>query len=355
MKDTTIAQGGLVSHHVVIEEGALSVGDAVHATIDAPRRERIRRNHTATHILHWALRKVLGEHATQAGSLVAPDRLRFDITHFEAITPDQLAEVERLANHKIMEGHQVIAYETSLENARDQGVTALFGEKYGEFVRVLESGNFSRELCGGTHVSNTSEIGLLKIISESSVGSNLRRIEAVTSYDALDHYRRSEELLEEAAAALKTRPQELTKRIASLQKEISDLKADNKKLRSSGNSVDLDALLAEAHDVGYPLIVTQVNGYSPSELRELWDRVRTKLGESALIVASVTDDDLPALLAAGTPGAVEKGFDAGAVIKHISRAIQGGGGGKPAMAQAGGRAVGGIPEALDRARQMYGV
>src|SRR5665648_371033 len=186
---------GIRSHVGTLEQGALSVGDPVHAAIDVKRRERIRRNHTATHILHWALRKVLGEHVRQAGSFVAPDRFRFDFTHFEAPSDEALRSIEELANHKVMENHPVRNYETSLATARELGVTALFGEKYGEIVRVLEVGNFSKELCGGTHVARASEIGLIKTVSESSVGANLRRIEAVTSFDALEHVGRIEQLV----------------------------------------------------------------------------------------------------------------------------------------------------------------
>jgi alanyl-tRNA synthetase len=183
--DTKEPEKGLTVHYVTVEQGKFYASEGVHAEIDVPRRERIRRNHTATHILHWALRQVLGEHVKQAGSLVAPDRLRFDFTHFEAMTRDQIKEVERIANEKIMENHPVTYRETSLKAAREAGVIALFGEKYGDIVRVLTVDGVSSELCGGTHVGRTSEIGLVKITRESSVGANQRRIEAVTSYDAL--------------------------------------------------------------------------------------------------------------------------------------------------------------------------
>ena len=182
------------------------MGEKVCARIDHLRRERIRRNHTATHLLHWALRLVLGEHVKQSGSYVAPERLRFDFTHFEGVTTEQLSRVERLVNAKIMEDHEVRAYETTLQSAREGGVTALFGEKYGEIVRVLEVGNFSKELCGGTHITRTTEIGVLKVVSEGSVGSSLRRIEAVTSFDAYDYIRAEEDVLSAAAEVLKSRP-----------------------------------------------------------------------------------------------------------------------------------------------------
>jgi alanyl-tRNA synthetase len=207
---TRLPGAGIVAHSGILEaEGRpLAVGQSVHAAIDHLRRERIRRNHTATHILQWALRLVLGEHVKQSGSFVSPDYLRFDFTHFEAMTPEQLAKVERMVNAKIMEDHPVRAYETSLASAREAGVTALFGEKYGDIVRVLEVGNFSKELCGGTHVARTTEIGLLKIISEGSVGASLRRIEAATSFDALEAVRNEEVVLARVAESLKCRPAE---------------------------------------------------------------------------------------------------------------------------------------------------
>ncbi|MDH4140429.1 MAG: alanine--tRNA ligase, partial [Coriobacteriia bacterium] len=188
VQDTQIPVEGVVAHIGELETGSLALGDAVSAAIEPMRRERTRRNHTATHLLHWALRLVLGEHVRQGGSLVAPDRLRFDFTHFEAMSAEQVSKVERMVNAKIMENHAVRAYETSLRSAKESGVTALFGEKYGEFVRVLEVGNFSKELCGGTHVGRTSEINLFKITAETSVGANLRRIEAMTSFDAYDYF-----------------------------------------------------------------------------------------------------------------------------------------------------------------------
>ncbi len=225
MSDTRIPMPGLVSHVGVLESGALTVGDAVRAEIDVARRERIRRNHTATHILHWALRKVIGEHVHQSGSLVTPDRLRFDFTHFEAPGAEQLEKIERLVNAKIMENHPVRNYETSLASAREMGVTALFGEKYGDIVRVLEVGNFSKELCGGTHVGRSSEIGFLKIVSEGSVGANLRRIEAVTSNGALDFVLAEEATLAELAGAFKCRYSDLPGKVESLQRKLKETEA----------------------------------------------------------------------------------------------------------------------------------
>ncbi|MEI7814697.1 MAG: alanine--tRNA ligase, partial [Coriobacteriia bacterium] len=257
VEDTKVT-GGVVTHVGHLAEGILYSGDQVVAKIEVLRRERIRRNHTATHLLHWALRLVLGEHAKQAGSHVAPDRLRFDFTHFEAMTREQLGKVERLVNAKIFENHPARAYETSIVSAREAGVTALFGEKYGDFVRVLEVGNFSKELCGGTHVGRTSEIGFLKILGESSVGANLRRIEAVTSFDAYAYVGREESELIEAADAFKIQRFDVSERTVTLLAKVKELesRADRSKQMMSDGSVT--ELIASAADVGYPLVVSRM-------------------------------------------------------------------------------------------------
>jgi alanyl-tRNA synthetase len=352
VEDTKVHEKAVYAHIGRID-GTLAVGDVVRASIDELRRERIERNHTGTHLLHYALREILGEHVKQAGSLVAPERLRFDFTHFEALTPGQIALVEKRVNDLIMEDSLVSAHETSLEAARADGVTALFGEKYGETVRVLEAGPTSRELCGGTHVDHTAQIGLLKIVSESSVGSSLRRIEAVTSFDALEYLDREEAELKRAAALLKTSPTELGARVAALQARVLELEAEVSLARQAAALDDTERLLAEALDVGYPLVVARADGLEIGELRSLWDALRARLGDrGAVVLGSVTANGTPLLLAAGTPAAVEAGFDAGAVIKQIAPAVQGGGGGKAAMAQAGGKDASGLDAALDQARQF---
>ena len=248
--DTRIPEGGVYSHVGEVEEGVLRVGESVHATIDVMRRERIRRNHTATHLLHWALRLVLGEHATQAGSSVSPDRLRFDFTNFEAMTREQIGKVERLVNAKVFENHPVRAYETSLATAREIGVTALFGEKYSDFVRVLEVGNFSKELCGGTHISATTEIGLLKIVSESSIGANLRRIEAVTSFDAYELVRTEEAELVEAADAMKVPPRDVSEKAAALMKRVKELESGAQRFRDAISENAVGKLLSASERRG---------------------------------------------------------------------------------------------------------
>jgi alanyl-tRNA synthetase len=349
VEDTWFPMPGVVAHHGEVAEGTLRVGDPVSAAIDHVRRERIRRNHTATHLLHWALRLVLGEHVRQAGSLVAPDRLRFDFTHFEAVTSEQLAKIERLVNAKIMENHRVLAYETSLASAREAGVTALFGEKYGDFVRVLEVGNFSKELCGGTHVARTSEIGLLKIAHEGSIGANLRRIEAMTSFDAMDAVYAEEDVLSRAAEALRTRPDDVADKAQALVERTRDAEKALEDLKRKGAAGGLDELVETAIDVGYRLVVARVDAGDAKELRDLSDVLRAKLGGGAVVLAAESDGKA-LLLAAGSDDAVEGGFDAGGIVREIAPIVGGRGGGRPPMAQAGGDDPARIEEALAAAR-----
>jgi alanyl-tRNA synthetase len=352
--DTTAPEKGLVVHRVKCEGGALKVGDTVVAEVDATRRAAIERNHTATHILHAALRRVLGDHVKQAGSYVGPDRLRFDFTHFEALSADQIAEVEREANEHVMSATPTTIYETSLEEARAAGVTGLFGEKYGDVVRVVEAGDLSRELCGGCHVSNTAEIGLLKITTETSVGANVRRIEAVTSYGALAYLNKVEAELKETAALLKAPLFDVAERTASNLKALKESQRQGKRAQSMVSDDTFKKLLEQAVQApaGYPIIIARIEGQDPSHLRNLWDVLRGRMSEpGALVVASVNDGK-PVLMAAGTDEAVAKGFNAGALIKAMGPAIQGGGGGKPTMAQAGGKNADGIDDALEIARNM---
>jgi alanyl-tRNA synthetase len=350
---TRIPAAGVVSHAGVLADGAepLAVGHSVRAVIDHLRRERIRRNHTATHILQWALRLVLGDHVKQSGSFVSHEHLRFDFTHFEAMTAEELAKVERMVNAKIMEDHPVRAYETSLVSAREAGVTALFGEKYGDIVRVLEVGNFSKELCGGTHVTRTTEIGLLKIVSEGSVGANLRRIEAATSFDALEAVRAQEDVLTRTADALRCRPAEAAEKALALQKRLRETERALAEAKRRGGSGELDAFIADAIDAGYPVVVAQVEVADTEGLREVADALRARLvGGAVVLAASVGGTAL--LLAAGSDDAVALGFDAGALIKAMAPSVGGGGGGKPQMAQAGGKRPEGIPAALDVVRGL---
>ena len=359
--DTKHRDGGLESHVGVVEEGTLSVGDSVSATIDAGRRELIRRNHTATHLLDAALKKVLGDHVNQAGSLVAPDRMRFDFTHFEALTKDELDRIEGMVNAEIFAAKPVVTQIMSIEDAKAAGAVALFGEKYGDVVRVVSAGAedtpFSRELCGGTHARNTADLGLFKIISESSVGSNSRRIEAVTSMGAIEYVDERLAQLDEVAAALKVRPSAVADRVEQLQQ---DLRAANHKLEAAltgaGSNQVAEALKSAVRLNGYNCVIAKLEGLSGKELRSAWDGIRDASDGQpvACVIASATADGKVSLLAGATDSAVAAGFSAGDIVKEIAELVGGRGGGKPAMAQAGGSNAAGIDAALEAARTKLG-
>ena len=352
--DTKAPEKGLVCHKAKVVSGTVAVGDEVTAAVDGARRARITRNHTATHILHAALRRVLGDHVKQAGSYVGPDRLRFDFTHFEATTPEQLAEVERVANEEIMSAVSTNIYETSLDAARESGVTALFGEKYGDVVRVVECGEFSRELCGGCHVANTAEIGLVKITSETGVGANLRRIEAVTSFGALEYVNKVEAELKKTAAELRVPLFDVSERTAANMKALKEFQKTRKAAKTAISDDGVNMLLSAAKQAqgGYPVIISRVKIAQPGAMRNMWDVVRARMETPGAVVLIADNDGKATLLAAGTDEAVAAGFNAGAVIKEIAPCVKGGGGGKSTMAQAGGKDVSGIDAALESARKM---
>lgn len=351
--DTKAPEKGLVAHVVTVTSGTVTVGESVTAQVDKLRRARISRNHTCTHLLHAALRSVLGSHINQAGSYVGPDRLRFDFTHFEAMTPEELAQVEKLANEQIMLALPTNIYETSLSSAREAGVTALFGEKYGETVRVVEAGEFSKELCGGCHVSNTSEIGLVKIVSESSVGANTRRIEALTSFDALDYLNGFEVPMKELSSKLRTPVQDVVARVESTLAQVKELTSELKKAKTSSNDILPESLDEYIVDAGFPVFVYRKDGLDAGGMRNFWDIVRARLDNGGACVLASDNEGTPLLLAAGSDEAVQAGFNAGAVIKAIASNIKGGGGGKPSMAQAGGKDVAGLDAALETARNYF--
>lgn len=359
--DTKSRGDGLIVHVGIVREGTVGVGATVTATIDHNRRELIRRNHTATHLLDAALKLVLGEHVSQAGSLVTPDRLRFDFTHFEALTADEIARIEGLINAEIFAAEPMVTNVMSLDEAKASGAVALFGEKYGDTVRVVSTGAsekpFSRELCGGTHARNTADLGFFKIVSEGSVGSNARRIEAVTSAGALEYV--DEHLLElaELASELKCRPLELRSRIAQLQQELRDTKKRVSELMSGAASDVVSDALKHAVDAGgYSCVLVKLDGVSAKELRGVWDGIRDGAHGKpiACVLASVTPEGQVGLLAAGTDAAVAAGFAAGDIVRVLAQKLGGRGGGRPNMAQAGGKDVAGIDDALAAARQMIG-
>ena len=351
----------LIVHEGVVTIGEPLVGEVTTATVDHGRRELIRRNHTATHLLDAALKQVLGDHVNQAGSLVAPDRLRFDFTHFEALTKDEIERVEGLVNAEIFAAEPIVTEVMSLEDAKAAGAVALFGEKYGETVRVVSTGEsakpFSRELCGGTHARNTAELGFFKIVSESSVGSNARRIEAVTSAGALEYVDERLSQMEEAAATLKCRPSDLPERVSQIRDELKKARHNIGIAKGSAAGDVVAAALRNAADLGaYRCVFAKMDGVTGKDLRSVWDSIRdgAKGAPVACVVASTTPDGKVALLAAGTDEAVAAGFAAGNVIKAIAGLVGGRGGGRPNMAQAGGKDPAGIDAALVAAKQQLG-
>ena len=358
----TKGKGSLYAHACVVEQGTLEVGATVTATIDHGRRELIRRNHTATHLLDAALKQVLGEHVSQAGSLVEPGRLRFDFTHFEAMTADELDRVEGLVNAEIFAAEPIVTRVMSLEDARATGAVALFGEKYGDVVRVVSTGEsdapFSRELCGGTHARNTADLGFFKIVSESSVGSNARRIEAVTSAGAIEYVDERLAQMSEVAAQLKCRPADVTERVASLLRELRDTQKKLEAATTGAGSDKVAAAFKSAVDHnGYKLVVARLDGLAGKDMRSAWDGIRDAAnGEPvACVIASATPDGKVALLAGATDAAVASGFAAGNVVKAIAGMVGGRGGGRPNMAQAGGSDVSGIDAALEAAKKELGL
>jgi alanyl-tRNA synthetase len=347
--DTGYALPGLHEHTFKVRDGRVEVGQRAVARIDGERRDAIRRNHTGTHVLHWALRAVLGEHVKQQGSLVAPDRLRFDFSHFEPVTADQLRAIEDLANAEILGNAPVRHFETTMAEARERGAIAFFGDKYGEIVRVLEAGEHSTELCGGTHVRRLGDIGPLKIVSEGSIGSNLRRLEAVTGFGPIERLREEEELVDRAAEVLGTTPDELPSAAERLRGELKSLRDEIKELRraAAGNqALELAAGAVEG------VVVVRVDGLGRDELRELALAVRQRPGIRAVVVGGEPSGGGVALVAAA---AKDSGLRAGELIADAARTVGGGGGKGPELAVAGGRDPSQLDEALAQARAAAGV
>jgi len=346
VEDTIKLQGGKVGHVGVMKSGSMKVGETVTLTIDSDRRQDTCKNHSATHLLQKALRIVLGDHVEQAGSLVTPDRLRFDFTHFQALTADQIREVESIVNAEIAKAIEVDTKEMSIEDAKKTGAMALFGEKYGDVVRVVRMGDFSVELCGGTHVANTSNIASFKIISEAGIAAGVRRIEALTAAGVMNHYSEVEKELAEASKAAKTEPHNLTKKIESLLEEIKELQAENSKLKNKLAKEALGDVLGQVVEVkGVKVLATSVPDVDMNGLRNLGDQLKDKLGSGVVVLASAIDGKV-SLLAMVTDDVMKKGAHAGNLIKAIASFVGGGGGGRPNMAQAGGKNPAGINDAI---------
>ena len=346
VEDTIHLQGGKVGHVGVMTKGMFKTGDTVTLKVDEENRALTARNHSATHLLHKALRTVLGDHVEQAGSLVTRDRLRFDFTHFSAMTPEEIRQVEEIVNKEIHAGLSVVTDEVSLEDAKKTGAIALFGEKYGETVRVVRMGDFSTELCGGTHVANTSSISSFKILSEAGIAAGVRRIEALTSDGLMAHYAETEKELHEAAAAAKTTPGALTAKIEAMLEEIKALHSENEKLKSKLAKEAMGDVMDQVQEVkGVKVLAVRADGVDMNGLRNLGDQLKEKLGEGVIVIASVLDGKVN-LMATATDGAQKAGAHAGNLIKAIAGLVGGGGGGRPNMAQAGGKNPAGVDEAL---------
>jgi len=343
--DTTYAAPGLVRHLARVVEGEVEAGQDAAAAIDIERREAIRRNHTGTHILHWALRQVLGSQVKQAGSLVAPDRLRFDFNHHAAVSATELHEVERLANREVIENQSVRAYETSQPEAAKVGAIAFFGDKYGDVVRVVEAGRNSVELCGGTHVGALGTIGPIKILSEASVGANLRRIEAVTGEASLDHIHREEATLGRTATLLRVTPPEVPERVEKLLEEQRALNDRMKSIQRAGAGERAREIATEAVD---GVVVARVDDVDRDGLRDLAVAVRDQPGVRAVVLGAAPEGGGVALVSAAAKGS---GFDASALIADAARTVGGGGGKNADLAVAGGRDPSRLDEALEQARQ----
>ncbi|MEF3303083.1 alanine--tRNA ligase [Paenibacillus sp. GYB003] len=340
------APHGQTVQTVRIERGTLRVGDVVQAAVNAASRDDIVKNHTATHLLHKALKQTLGEHVNQAGSLVEPDRLRFDFSHFGSVSADELAQIERRVNEQIWKRTGVTIEQKPIAEAKAMGAMALFGEKYGDIVRVVQVGDYSIELCGGCHVSNTAEIGLFKIVSESGIGSGVRRIEAVTGRNAYLYMDGQLQLLREAAAMLKANVSDMPKRLEATLAQLRELGRENESLRGKLSAVEAGSLTDRAKTVGgVTLLAEKVSAGDMDSLRSIVDQMKAKLG-SAVIVLGAAAGDKVNLVAAVTPDLVQRGFHAGKLVKEAAARCGGGGGGRPDMAQAGGKEPAKLAEAL---------
>lgn len=345
VEDTIKLRGGKFGHVGYMESGMISEGETVSLIVDSQARKDTEKNHSATHLLQKALKVVLGAHVEQKGSLVTPDRLRFDFAHFQAMTSEELSKVEDLVNEKIQASLPVNTNVMDIEEAKKSGAMALFGEKYTQNVRVVSMGDFSKELCGGTHVANTGEIMLFKIVSEAGIAAGVRRIEALTGQGVIEYYKKQEEMLQEAAKALKANPSQVVEKIQHLQSELKAVSSENESLKSKLAQGALGDVMDQVVEVkGIRLLAAKVEGVDMNGLRDLGDQLKEKLGEGVVVLAAVNDGKVN-VLAMATDAAQKAGAHAGNLVKAVAAIVGGGGGGRPNMAQAGGR----NPEKADEA------
>lgn len=346
--------GGKIGHVGNVTKGMFKVGDSVTLEVAEKERANTCKNHSATHLLQKALKTVLGSHVEQKGSLVTPDRLRFDFAHFSAMTPEELEKVENIVNTEIAKNVPVVTEVMNIEQAKATGAMALFGEKYEEDVRVVSMGDFSKELCGGTHVSNTGNITTFKIVSEAGVAAGVRRIEALTGDGVFCYYKEVEKELAEAAKAAKSTPANLKEKIEHMQAEMKALQSEIESLKSKAAKDALGDVMNQVKEVnGVRMLATAVEDVDMNGLRDLGDQLKEKLGEGVVVIASSASGKVN-LIAMATDEAMAKGAHAGNLIKGIAALVGGGGGGRPNMAQAGGKNPAGIPDAIAKVEEVLG-
>ncbi|MGS0475671.1 alanine--tRNA ligase [Bacillus mycoides] len=346
VKDVQKAPNGQNLHKVVVEEGTLTKEAAVKALIDTKNRSSVVKNHTATHLLHQALKDVLGTHVNQAGSLVTSERLRFDFSHFGQVQADELEKIERIVNEKIWQSIDVAISQKAIEEAKEMGAMALFGEKYGDVVRVVQVGDYSLELCGGCHVDNTASIGIFKIVAESGIGAGTRRIEAVTGKSAYELMNDQVGLLKEAAGKMKTNPKDILTRVDGLFAEVKQLQKENESLAAKLSNIEAGNLTDSVMTVdGVNVLAAKVNVADMNNLRTMMDDLKNKLESAVVVLVSVNDDKVN-ILAGVTKDLISQGYHAGKLVKEVASRCGGGGGGRPDMAQAGGKNPAQVEEAL---------
>ncbi|MBQ1547960.1 MAG: alanine--tRNA ligase [Lachnospiraceae bacterium] len=352
VKDTIHLSGGKVGHVGFVKSGSFSLNDNVSLKVDEERRGKIRKNHSATHLLQKALREVLGDHVQQKGSEVSPERLRFDFTHFSAMTKEELEKVENLVNQRIAASVPVVTDVMSFDEAKKTGAMALFGEKYGDEVRVVKMGDYSTELCGGTHVKNTGEVMAFKIVSEGGISSGVRRIEALTGQGVFEYYDALEDTLNKASEVLKATPKTLVEKCEHLMKEVKALSSELESLKKKAANESVGDVTENVEEVnGVKFVATSIPGMDMNALRELSDSIKEKIGEGVIVLASENDGKVN-LVVSASDEAQKKGAHAGNLIKEIASLVGGGGGGRPNMAQAGGKNPAGINDALSKAKEV---
>ncbi len=352
VRDTIKLLGGKVGHIGIVTKGMLKVGDTATLTVDAAKRGDTCKNHSATHLLHKALREVLGSHVEQSGSYVDGERLRFDFSHFAAMTKEELDRVEKIVNEQIAANLPVVTEVMGIEDARKTGAMALFGEKYGEEVRVVKMGDFSVELCGGTHVVNTGAIAAFKILSENGIAAGVRRIEALTGNGVFTYYKGLEQTVEEAARALRATPATLVEKIEHVMAEVKALSSELESLKAKAAKEALGDVMDNVVEVkGVKLLAASVDNVDMNGLRDLGDQLKARLGQGVIVLLSNAGGKVN-MIAMATEEALSKGAHAGNLIKGIAGKVGGGGGGKPGMAQAGGKNPAGIPDCIAEAAKV---